>query len=105
MCSRARKFDVAHTLTTNLGERDFNATLFTDDTAMLQALVFATQAFVVLGRSKDTRAEQSVPFRFERTVVDGLGLFHFAKRPGTNHLRGCQTNAQRVELVRVTLSL
>ena len=97
------QFDVAHALAAHLGQRDLDATLLADDTAMLQTLVLAAQALVVLDRSENPGAEQPVPFRLERAVVDGLGLLHFAKRPRTDHFRGRKADAQRVKLVNVAL--
>jgi len=41
---------------------------------MLEALVLAAQALVVLDRAKDLGAEQAVTLRLERTVVDGFRL-------------------------------
>jgi len=48
---------------------------------MLQAFVLAAQAFVVLDGTKNLGAEQSIAFRLERTVIDGLGFFDLAIRP------------------------
>src|SRR6185295_5529869 len=45
---RARELDVAHALTAHLGLRDFHAALLADHAAVLQALVLAAQALVVL---------------------------------------------------------
>ena len=55
--NRTGKFDMTHTLTTYFGLRDFNATLFTNDTTVFQSLILPTQAFIVLYRAKNTRAE------------------------------------------------
>ena len=75
---RTRKLDVPHTLSTNFRESDLDPAFLADDTPMLQTLVLAAQAFVVLDRPEDLRAEQAVPLRFERTVVDGLGFLNLA---------------------------
>jgi hypothetical protein len=48
---------------------------------MLEALVLTAQTLVILDRAKNLGAEQAVPLRLEGSVVDGLGLFNFAKRP------------------------
>lgn len=53
---------------------------------MLEALVLAAQALVVLDRAKDLGAEKAVTLGLERTVVDGLRLLHFTEGPGTDHL-------------------
>ena len=99
MCDRARQFDVTHALTTNLSQGDFNATLFTDDAAVLQALVLTAQALVVLNGAENTRTEQTIALGFESTVVNGFGLLHFAKRPATNFFGAGQADANGVELV------
>jgi len=65
---------------------------------MLEALVLAAQALVVLDRAKDAGAEQAVAFWLEGAVVDGLRLFHFAKRPGPDFLRRGDADLDRVEL-------
>jgi hypothetical protein len=67
-------------------------------TAMLQALVLAAQALVVLHGSEDLGAEQAVTLGLERAVVDGLRLLHFAVRPGTDHVGRGQTDLDAVEL-------
>ena len=87
MCNRAREFDVRHALTTNLGLCNFNATLLADNTTMLQSLVLATQALVILDRTKDFGAKQAIALWFERPVVDRFRLLNFTERPGPNHIR------------------
>ncbi len=78
---------MAHTLAAHLLQRHFDAAFLADNAAIFHALVFAAQAFVILDRAKDTRAEQAVTLGFERAVVDGLGLFDLAIRPRENPLR------------------
>ncbi|AKA27550.1 hypothetical protein PCL1606_61070 (plasmid) [Pseudomonas chlororaphis] len=101
--NRRSQFDVRHALTTNLGQRDFNAALLADHTAVLQALVLSAQALVILYRAKDLGAEQAVTLRLERTVVDGFRLFNFTERPRTDHLRRGQSDTDGVELFDLTL--
>jgi hypothetical protein len=83
---RRGQLDVAHALAAHLGQRDLDAALLADHAAMLQALVLAAKTFVVFDRSEDLGAEQTVAFRLERAVVDGLGLLHLAERPRTDLL-------------------
>ncbi len=52
MCNWAGEIDMPHTLTAHLGQGDLNATLFADNTTMFEALVLATQTFIVLVRAK-----------------------------------------------------
>jgi hypothetical protein len=96
---RARELDVAHALAAHLGLRHFDAALLADDAAVLEALVLAAEALVVLHRPEDLGAEQAVAFRLEGAVVDRLGLLHLAERPGPDHVRGGQRDADRVEVL------
>ena len=77
---------MAHAITTNLGQRHFNAALFTDNAAMFQTLVLAAQALVILDRAENFGTEQTIAFRLEGTVVNSFRLFNFAIGPGTDFL-------------------
>jgi hypothetical protein len=79
--------------------RDFNAALLADHAAVLQALVLAAQALVVLDRAKDLGAEQTIALRLESTVVDGFRLLHFTERPGTDLLGRGQTDLDGIEML------
>ena len=81
MRDRRGQLDMAHALAAHLGQRDFDAAFFADDAAELHPLVFAAEAFVVLDRTKNARAEQAVAFRLERTIIDGFRLLDLAVRP------------------------
>ena len=70
-----------HTLTTYLCLGYLDTTLFTNDAAMLQALVLTAETFVVLYRTEDLCTEQSVSLRLERPVVNRLGFLDLAERP------------------------
>src|SRR5690606_27743472 len=71
------------------------------DAAVLHALVLAAVALVVLHRTENLGAEETVAFGLERPVVDRLRLLHLAERP-LSHLVGArQRDAQRVEGQRV----
>ena len=99
MSNRARQFDMAHALTTHLGQGHFHTTFLADYTAMLEALVLTAQTFVVFNWAKNFGAEQTVTLRLECSVVNGLWLFHFTKRPRSNHLWRCQTDANGIKLI------
>src|SRR5216110_3940192 len=94
-----RELDMPHALATDLGERDLDAALLADHPAMLQALVLAAQALVVLDRPEDLGAEQAVPLRLEGAIVDGLGLLHLAVGPRADLLGRCEPDLDRVELL------
>src|SRR5205823_5207001 len=61
------------------------------------ALVLAAEAFVILGRAKDARTEQTVPFRLERPVVDGFRLLDLAERPRPDLFGARERDADLVE--------
>src|SRR5690606_2465434 len=96
---RACELDVSHALAAHLRLRHLDAALLADDAAMLEALVLAAQALVILHRAEDLRAEEPVPLRLERAVVDRLGLLHFAERPRADHLRRGEPDTNRVEVL------
>ena len=68
-----------HPFTADFRKRDFNTTFFTDNAAILHALIFAAQTFVIADRAKNTGTEQAIFFRLERPVVNGFRLFNLAK--------------------------
>jgi hypothetical protein len=91
--------DVAHALAAHLGLRDFDAALLADHAAVLQALVLAAQALVVLDRAEDLGAEQAVALRLEGPVVDRFRLLHFAEGPGTDLLGRGDADADGIEML------
>ena len=98
MRDRPGELDVAHALAAHLGERDFDAALLADHAAVLEALVLAAQALVVLDRAEDLGAEEAVALRLEGAVVDGLRLLHLAVRPRADLLGRSEPDADGVEL-------
>src|SRR5687767_4319211 len=93
------ELDMAHALAAHLGERHFDAALLADHAAVLEALVLAAKALVVLDRPEDLRAEQTVALRLEGAVVDGLRLLHFTVGPRADLLGRCEPDLDRVELL------
>src|SRR5260370_203642 len=75
------ELDVPHALAAHLRQGHFDAASIADHPTIADALVLAAMAFPVLDGTEDALAEQAVLFRFERPVVDGLGLGDFAPRP------------------------
>src|SRR5687767_14241955 len=99
MRHRACELDMAHPFTPYFGQRHFDAAFFTDYAAVLEPLVLAAQALVVLDRPEDLGAEEPVALRLERAVVDGLGLLHLAVGPRADLLGRCKPDLDRVELL------
>src|SRR5690606_15756033 len=91
------ELDMAHALAAHLGERHLDAALLADQALVLHALVLAAQALVILDRAEDARAEQAVPLRLERAVVDRLGLLDLAERPRQDGFRAGDRNLDLVE--------
>ncbi len=60
MGARGGQVNVTHALAAHLGLCDFYTTLLANHTAVLQALVLAAQAFVVLDRTKNLGAKQAI---------------------------------------------
>src|SRR5713226_5297414 len=89
---------MAEALAADLAQSDFDAALIADNAAVLHPLVLAAQAFPVGDGAKNLGAEQAVALGFERAVVDGLRLGHFAVRPGTNFFRTRQADANGIEI-------
>src|SRR5205823_6434129 len=58
--------------------RHLDAALVADHARELHPLVLAAGALVVLGRTKNSSAEETIAFGFERSIVDGLRLLDFA---------------------------
>src|SRR5204863_361659 len=100
MRHRRGELDMAHAVAPYLRQGDLDAALLADDAAVLHALVLAAQALVVLDRAEDAGAEQPVPLRLERAVVDRLGLLDLAVRPGPDALRAGDRDADLVEALR-----
>ncbi len=99
MRTRCRQVDVAHALPAHFGLGHFNAALLADHAAMLEALVFAAQAFVVLDGTKNLGAKQAVTLGLEGAVVDGFGLFDLAERPRTDLLGRGHANLDGIEML------
>ena len=81
MSDRRGQLNMSHSFAANLGKRDFDAALFADDAAIFHSLVLSAQTLIVLDRTENAGAEQTVSLRLERTIVDGFRLFDFTVGP------------------------
>ena len=77
MGDRTGQLNVTHTIPTHFGQCDLDTTFLTNDTAVLHALIFAAETFIILYRTKNLGAKQTFPLGLEGTVVNSLRLFHF----------------------------
>jgi len=82
------KFNMAKSLTTDLGLYNFNTALLANHSTMLHALVFAAITLKILHRTKYFSTEQAISFRLERPIVNGLRFFYLPMRPFQDFLRG-----------------
>ena len=78
MCDGYFELDMPHALTAYLLLRDFDTASVTDDTTIADALVLTAVALEVLDRAEDALAEEAIALGLVGTIVDGLGLQHFA---------------------------
>ena len=93
--------DVAHALAAHLLLGHLHAAAVADDALVADALVLAAMALVVLHRTEDALAEQTVALGLVGAVVNGLRLQHLAARLGQNLLgRGQADRNAAVTIVR-----
>src|SRR5690554_1227881 len=90
---------MGHALATHLGNGDFNTAFFANNAAMLQALVLAAKAFVILDGTEYLCAEQAVTLGLEGAVVDGFWLAYFAIGPRPHFLWRCDADLDGIELL------
>ncbi len=88
-----------HALAAHLRQRHLYAALLADHAAVLESLVLAAQALIVLHRPEDLGAEQAIALGLERAVIDGLRLLDLAIGPGADHFRRGETDADRIEFL------
>src|SRR3546814_15347152 len=87
---------MAHALAAYFRDLDFDTAFLADDALVFHALILAAQAFIILDRTKDARAEQAVTFGLERSVVDGFGLLDRAERLRANTLRARDADLDQI---------
>ena len=92
---------MAHALAAHFGPGDFDAAALADDALVAHPLVLATVTFPVLGGTEYALAEKPVLLRLERTVVDGLGLGDFSRRPGSDLLGRRKADPDGIKIIDV----
>jgi hypothetical protein len=80
------------TLTTYFLLSHFDTATVADNTLIADALVLTAGALVILRRTEDALAEQTVTLGLVGAIVDGLWLGNLAKRILKNLFRRCQSN-------------
>ena len=92
------KLYVAHPLAAHLGLDHLHAALVAHNAAVLHPLVLSAEALPVLDGAEYLGAEQAVTLRLERTIIDGLRLFHLAVRPLPDTLGRRNPYANRIKV-------
>ncbi len=92
---------MGHPLPAHLGLYDLHPALFTYNASMFHAFVFAAVALIILDWSEYLGAEQSVTFRLERAVIDGLRFLDFPVRPFPDFFRRSNRDFDRTKTKRV----
>ena len=80
VCHRHHQLYMSHTFTAYFLFCNFYTTTVADDTFITDTLIFTAMAFVILNRTKNALAEQTIAFGFVRTVIYGFRLQNFTTR-------------------------
>ena len=84
---RRSQLDVSHTFTAHRRLGDLDAAAIADHAFIANLFILSAVTFPVLARTEDALTEQTVPFRFLRTVVDRFRLFDLSVAPLVDALR------------------
>ncbi len=98
---RSGQLDVAHPLPPDLGPSDLDTAPLADDALEADPLVLAAVALPVAGGTEDLLAEQTVLFRTQGPVVDGLWLLDLTMAPPANVIAGGKADTEFIEEVDV----
>ena len=99
MSYRNNKFDMTSTLTTNFLLCYLNTTTITNDSLITDALVLSAGALVVLGRTENALAEQTITFRLVCTIIDGFRLCNLTIRIFQDLLRRGKTDGNLRKII------
>ena len=78
MRDRSGQCDMSDTLTSYLGICDLYTAAVTDNTLITVRLELSAPALPCLCRTEDALAEETIPLRAERAVIDCLRLLYLA---------------------------
>ena len=77
---RNNEFDVTRTLTTNLLLSNLYTASVADDSLVADALVLTAGALIVLGRTKNALAEETITLRLVCSIINGFRLSNLTIR-------------------------
>ena len=98
MCYRNSEFDMTHPFPAHLLLCHLYAATVADDTTVADSLVLSAVALVVLCRTEDLLAEETVTLRLVCPVVDGFWLQYFSRRPLLDVFWGSKSYADPFEI-------
>ena len=90
MNDRSCKLYMPHPFSSRFSRFNTYTASFTNCSFILLSFILTTRTFVIFYRAEDSLTEQTVFFRFERSVIYGLRFFDFSTRPASNGLRRCE---------------
>lgn len=97
MCDRHGQIDVPHALATDDRARHLHAALLADHTRVAHSFIFSAETLKVLGGPENALTEEAVRLGTLRSIVDGLGLGHFAAAPRENVFGAGDTERDGIE--------
>ena len=98
MRNRNGELNVSHPFPTDLLLGNLDAASVTDNSAVLDSLVLAAVALVILGRTENLLTEKTVPLRLVGPVIDRLRLEDLSRRPFLDVFRRSKSDADSFEI-------
>lgn len=90
--------DMACTFAAHFLLCNFHTATVADDAFITDALIFSAVAFVILRRTENAFAEETITLWLVRTIVDGLRFEDLTLRIGLNFFRRSQANGNLREV-------
>ena len=91
---------MSHSFTTHFSLGNFNAAAVADNALITDFFILSAMALPVLGRSENTLAEKTVPFRLEGSVIYCFGLLDLTVRPFTDFFGRCKSDLYCFEVIK-----
>src|SRR5687767_2796364 len=81
MNNRHHQFNMAHAFTTYFLFRYLHTAAVANDSFITNTFVLTAGTLIILNRTKNPFAEQTISFRLVSTIVNGFRLKHLSVRP------------------------
>ena len=99
MSYRRYELDMSHSRAANLRACDLDAAFLALPAFVAHLFIFAADTLIIPHGAENFSAKQAVALRFERAVVDSLGLFYLAVAPSLDLLGTRNRNGKCVEVM------